>query len=102
MPTNGARDGKIAQVADAIAASEANSVVDAAGKLVFPGGVDAHFHIGIYRHTGERSLSGARRFQRIELLGKCPNRGRCDSGFESGRRQLSWQARNYTADQPRL
>jgi dihydropyrimidinase/allantoinase len=44
-----ARDGKIVQIADAIAASDADSIVDARGKLVFPGGVDAHFHIGIYR-----------------------------------------------------
>lgn len=45
----GARDGKIVRIADAIDASEADEVVDARGKLVFPGGVDAHFHIGIYR-----------------------------------------------------
>ncbi|HYY87504.1 MAG TPA: dihydroorotase family protein [Chloroflexota bacterium] len=41
--------GKIVQIADAISPSDAEAVVDARDKLVFPGGVDAHFHIGIYR-----------------------------------------------------
>jgi dihydroorotase-like cyclic amidohydrolase len=44
-----ARDGKIVQIADAIERSDAEHIVDARGKLVFPGAVDAHFHIGIYR-----------------------------------------------------
>ncbi|WP_169988633.1 MULTISPECIES: dihydroorotase family protein [unclassified Microbispora] len=43
------RDGKVAALADDIAASEAGEVVDAAGKVVLPGAVDAHFHLGIYR-----------------------------------------------------
>ncbi len=40
------KDGKIAALGDGF---EANDVVDAAGKLVFPGAVDAHYHLGIYR-----------------------------------------------------
>lgn len=44
-----ARDGRIVQVADAIRPSDAETVIDARGDLVFPGSVDAHFHIGIYR-----------------------------------------------------
>src|SRR5215210_8505136 len=44
-----ARDGKIVQIADRIDSSDAEVVVDAGGKPVLPGGVDAHFHIGIYR-----------------------------------------------------
>ncbi len=43
-----ARDGKIVAVADAISRSDAEEVVDARGKLVFPGGVDGHVHLGIY------------------------------------------------------
>jgi dihydropyrimidinase/allantoinase len=55
-----ARDGKIAEIADAIDSSEAETVVDATGKLVFPGGVDAHFHIGIYRPVAEDAESETR------------------------------------------
>ncbi len=55
-----ARDGKIVYIADAIASSDADSVVDARGKLVFPGGVDAHFHIGIYRPVAEDAESETR------------------------------------------
>jgi dihydropyrimidinase/allantoinase len=46
------RDGKIVQIADRIDPTAAEEVVDARGKLVFPGAVDAHFHIGIYRPIG--------------------------------------------------
>jgi len=55
-----ARDGKIVQIADSIAASDAETVVDAQDKLVFPGGVDAHFHIGIYRPVAEDARSETR------------------------------------------
>lgn len=43
------RDGKVAALADRIDASEAAEVIDASGRAVFPGAVDAHFHLGIYR-----------------------------------------------------
>jgi len=55
-----ARDGKIVLIADSIAASEADTAIDARGKLVFPGGVDAHFHIGIYRPVSEDAESETR------------------------------------------
>jgi dihydropyrimidinase/allantoinase len=54
------RGGKIVQIADAIDPADADTVVDAAGRLVFPGGVDAHFHIGIYRPVGEDAESETR------------------------------------------
>ncbi|BCY12887.1 dihydroorotase family protein [Actinoplanes sp. L3-i22] len=42
-------DGRVAAIATSIPTSEAGQVVDATGRLVFPGAVDAHFHLGIYR-----------------------------------------------------
>jgi dihydroorotase (multifunctional complex type) len=45
----GVRDGRIAAIADEIDRSRAAEVVDARGRIVLPGAVDAHFHIGIYR-----------------------------------------------------
>ena len=41
--------GRIAAVGDDLPAADATEVLDAAGKAVLPGGVDAHFHLGIYR-----------------------------------------------------
>jgi dihydroorotase-like cyclic amidohydrolase len=52
-----ARDGLVADIADSIDPAVAETVVDARGKLVFPGGVDAHFHIGIYRPVAEDAQS---------------------------------------------
>src|SRR5213083_2312190 len=45
----GVRDGRVTAIADAIAPGEAKQVIDARGRLVLPGAVDSHFHIGIYR-----------------------------------------------------
>lgn len=45
----GVRDGRIATIAEEIPRSEADVVIDARDRVVFPGGVDSHFHIGIYR-----------------------------------------------------
>jgi dihydroorotase-like cyclic amidohydrolase len=45
----GIRAGRIASLADAIEPADADAVVDARGRLVLPGAVDSHFHIGIYR-----------------------------------------------------
>lgn len=53
----GMRDGKITHIADAISNADADAVVDARHKLVFPGAVDAHFHIGIYRPLSEDAES---------------------------------------------
>ena len=48
-----ARDGIIVAVDDDLSASRAEVVIDARGKLVFPGAVDSHFHLGIYRPLAE-------------------------------------------------
>lgn len=55
-----ARNGSIVQIADHIDPAGAEEVVDARDKLVFPGGVDAHFHIGIYRPVAEDAESETR------------------------------------------
>ena len=52
-----ARGGRIVQIADAIDPSDAEQVGDARDRLVFPGAVDAHFHIGIYRPVSEDAES---------------------------------------------
>ena len=43
------KDGKIAAIGTDIPASDADQVLSAKGKVIMPGAVDAHFHIGIYR-----------------------------------------------------
>lgn len=43
------REGRIAAIGEDIPAADAGEVLDATGKLVFPGAVDAHYHLGIYR-----------------------------------------------------
>lgn len=45
----GVRGGRIAAIADDLSSADAEEVVDADGLVVFPGGVDCHFHLGIYR-----------------------------------------------------
>ena len=45
----GIKDGRISCISDGIAPSEAEHVLDAGGKVVLPGAVDSHFHVGIYR-----------------------------------------------------
>ena len=55
-----AKDGRIVAVAEGLAPQDAQEYVDATGKLVFPGAVDAHFHIGIYRPIGEDAESETR------------------------------------------
>jgi allantoinase len=46
-------DGTFAELANGLDASDAGAVFDAAGKLVFPGAVDAHQHWGIYNPLRE-------------------------------------------------
>ena len=41
----GVRDGRIAAMADNLSSARAETVVDAAGRLVLPGGIEAHCHI---------------------------------------------------------
>lgn len=53
----GIRDGKIAALARDISSSEAGKVIDAKGGIVFPGVVDSHFHVGIYRPHKDDAMS---------------------------------------------
>ncbi|MBW1777846.1 MAG: dihydroorotase family protein [Deltaproteobacteria bacterium] len=53
----GVRAGKIATIAEDIPREKAEKVVNAAGKHVFPGAVDSHFHVGIYRPFKEDATS---------------------------------------------
>jgi dihydropyrimidinase/allantoinase len=45
----GIKDGRVAALAEDLPSSEADEQIYAAGHVVLPGGVDSHFHIGIYR-----------------------------------------------------
>jgi dihydroorotase-like cyclic amidohydrolase len=45
----GLKDGRIAALALDLRPEDGEEVIDARGLMVFPGAVDAHFHIGIYR-----------------------------------------------------
>jgi dihydroorotase-like cyclic amidohydrolase len=49
MADIGITNGRIAALADTIAPADADEQIDATGKVVLPGGVDAHFHLGIFR-----------------------------------------------------
>src|ERR687897_2432892 len=53
----GIKDGQISAIGEDFASGDADEVVDAAGKLVLPGAVDAHFHLGIYRDITEDTES---------------------------------------------
>jgi dihydropyrimidinase/allantoinase len=53
----GVRDGKIAALAESIDPASAEEVLDAEGRIVLPGAVDSHFHLGIYRSLAEDTLS---------------------------------------------
>jgi dihydroorotase-like cyclic amidohydrolase len=56
----GVRSGKIAAICDAIDNRQAEQVLDASGKYVFPGAVDSHYHIGIYRTHSSDAESESR------------------------------------------
>lgn len=45
----GIKDGKIAKLGASLDGEPADKVISARGKVVFPGLLDSHFHIGIYR-----------------------------------------------------
>ncbi len=53
----GVKNEKIALISEEIAAETAAKVLDASGKHVFPGAVDTHAHIGIYRPLEEDAAS---------------------------------------------
>ena len=56
----GVANEKIAAISRSIDGKEAARVIDAAGKYVFPGAVDSHFHIGIFRPMDEDAMSESR------------------------------------------
>lgn len=43
------KDGRIAAIAESIGPHEAEEQIDASGQAVFPGAVDCHYHLGIFR-----------------------------------------------------
>lgn len=49
----GIRGGKIVAIADALDPQSGDQVVDARGRVIAPGAIDAHFHLGIYRPIAE-------------------------------------------------
>jgi len=53
----GIRGGMISAVADGLSPVDADEVIDASGRLVVPGAVDPHFHLGIYRDITEDAKS---------------------------------------------
>lgn len=56
----GIRDGRIAALAEQIPTADADEIIDARGRLVLPGAVDAHYHLGIYRPLGDDTESETR------------------------------------------
>ena len=53
----GVKGEKIAAIDVDIAVDRAKRVIDASGRYVFPGAVDSHFHIGIYRPLADDAVS---------------------------------------------
>lgn len=53
----GIRDGRIVAIGEELRPGEADEAIDAGGKLVLPGAVDPHFHLGIYRDITEDAVS---------------------------------------------
>ncbi len=53
----GIKDGKVAKLAPELKADDANEVFDAKQQLAFPGCVDAHMHVGIYRPLAQDAVS---------------------------------------------
>ena len=53
----GVKDGRISAVGEGFSPRDADEAIDAEGKLVLPGAVDAHFHLGIYRDITEDAKS---------------------------------------------
>lgn len=53
----GVANGKIAAIEADIDPAIAERVIDATGRFVFPGAVDSHYHVGIYRPFAEDAAS---------------------------------------------
>ena len=51
------KDGKVVRLAPETRAEDANEVFDAGKFLAFPGCVDAHMHVGIYRPLAQDAVS---------------------------------------------
>ena len=49
----GIKDGKFAKIAPEIKPEEAKEVYDAKNKIGFPGVIDPHTHVGIYKKVNE-------------------------------------------------
>lgn len=56
----GVKGGLIAAIADDIPAHDAETLIDAKGTVIFPGAVDSHYHVGIYRPFSEDAESESR------------------------------------------
>jgi dihydroorotase (multifunctional complex type) len=52
-----ARGGAIVAIGDDLPTAQGDRVIDARGKLVLPGAIDSHFHLGIYRPLAEDARS---------------------------------------------
>ncbi|MGH3680332.1 MAG: dihydroorotase [Natronosporangium sp.] len=53
----GVRDGRIATITDRLRPADGDRHLDATGKVVLPGAVDSHYHLGIYRDLAEDTAS---------------------------------------------
>ena len=53
----GIKGGRFARLAPEIPAAKAAKVIDGQGRLAFPGCVDAHMHVGIYKRLDEDAVS---------------------------------------------
>lgn len=53
----GVKDGKIYSIGNEIDKDGSSKTIDAKGKFIFPGIVDSHFHVGIYRPFSEDAKS---------------------------------------------
>ena len=56
----GIRRGRVAALGDDLAGEPTAERIDAEGLFLFPGGVDSHFHIGIYRPLEQDARSETR------------------------------------------
>ncbi|MBI4469482.1 MAG: amidohydrolase family protein [Acidobacteria bacterium] len=45
----GVKNGRIASISSDLSSTEGDRILDAAGRMIFPGAVDSHYHVGIYR-----------------------------------------------------
>jgi dihydropyrimidinase/allantoinase len=53
----GIRDGRVATIASELGPADGDEAIDARGKIVLPGAIDSHYHLGIYRDITEDTES---------------------------------------------